>query len=118
MSWTLLNMVQKFIVLKYNKKGLTMPRGRYYLGRVIKLGRLDQNMLMNAIAEAPTVSIGKFAWTITDIKDNRNNKTPFIFGRLSKFSREGHVKIVDTSSKSQVDALAENLLRIFCKRIK
>jgi hypothetical protein len=87
-----------------------MPRGRYYLGRVIKLGQLDQDMLMNAIAEAPTLSIGKFAWTITDVTDKRNNDIPFIYGRLSKFSREGHVTIVDTSSKSQVDALAENLL--------
>jgi len=87
-----------------------MPRGRYYLGRVIKLGRLDQDMLMDAIAEAPTISIGKFSWTITDVTDRRHNELPFIFGRLSKFSREGHVTIVDTSSKSQVDAVAENLL--------
>lgn len=87
-----------------------MPRGRYYLGRVIKLGRLDQNMLMDAIAEAPTLSIGKFAWTITDVTDRRDYDLPFVFGRLSKFSREGHVTIVDTNSKSQVDALAENLL--------
>ncbi len=87
-----------------------MPRGRYYLGRVIKLGQLDQDMLMNAIAEAPTLTIGKFAWTITDVTDKREYDLPFVFGRLSKFSREGHVTIVDTDSKSQIDALAENLL--------
>ena len=87
-----------------------MRRGRYYLGRVIKLGQLDQNMLMDAIAKSPTLTIGKFAWTITDVADERENNPPFVFGRLSKFTREGHVTIVDTSSKSQVDALAENLL--------
>jgi len=67
-------------------------------------------MLMDAITEAPTLSIGKFSWTITDVTDRRNNELPFIFGRLAKFSREGHVTIVDTSLKSQVEAVAENLL--------
>ncbi len=87
-----------------------MRRGRYYLGRVIKLGRLDQDMVMNAIAEAPTVTVGKYAWTITDITDRRKDALPYVFGRLSKFSKEGHVTLVDTRAKSQVEATAENLL--------
>ncbi|MDT8316932.1 MAG: hypothetical protein RQ824_02940 [bacterium] len=65
---------------------------------------------MDSIAEAPTLTIGKFAWTITDVVDSRDSNLPFIYGRLSKFSREGHVTVVDTSLKYQVDALAENLL--------
>ncbi len=87
-----------------------MRRGRYYLGRVIKLGVLDQYMLMNAIAEATTISVGKSRWTITNVYDQRESGLPFIYAKLAKFSLEGHVTVVDTSTKSEIDALAPNLL--------
>ena len=85
-------------------------RGRYYLGRVIKLGTLDQSRLMDAIANAATLTIGKFRWTITNVTDRRNDKPAFVFGHLAKFSAEGHVTVVDTDARSEVDALAPNLL--------
>lgn len=87
-----------------------MRRGRYYLGRVIKLGTLDQERLLDAIAESATITVGKFRWTITNVVDERKAPTSFIFGRLAKFSVEGHVTVVDTRTKSEVDAIAENLL--------
>lgn len=87
-----------------------LKRGRYYLGRVVKIN-FTQNQLMDALAKAPPLTIGKFSWAISDISDQRNhNEHPYIFGRLSKFHKEGHVTIVDTNLKSQVDALQENLL--------
>lgn len=87
-----------------------MRRGRYYLGRVIKVGISGQTKLLDAIANSPTVTIGNFDWTITDIEDHRDDKPPFIFGKVSKFSKDGHVKVVDELAKSQVDAEAPNLL--------
>ena len=57
-----------------------MRHGRYYLGRVIKLGRLDQNRLMDAIADSATLTIGKFTWTIADVQDGRKGAIPFMFG--------------------------------------
>jgi len=87
-----------------------MRRGRYYIGRVIKLGMLDQEKLMNAIAKAPTITIGKHAWTITDVEDSRNSNMPYLFGNLSKFAFEGHVTVIDTATRSKVEALAPNLL--------
>lgn len=80
------------------------------MGRVIKLGTLDQEKLMNAIAEAATITVGQSRWTITTVVDERNGNLPFIFGKLAKFSDEGHVTVVDTSTKSEVDAIAPNLL--------
>lgn len=85
-------------------------RGRYYLGRVIKLGTLDQTRLMDAIANATTLTIGKFAWTITNVVDKRSEKPAFVFGHLAKFSAEGRVTVVDTATRSEVDAVAPNLL--------
>lgn len=86
-----------------------MRRGRYYLGRVVKIN-LDQKMLMDAITNAPIVNIGKFDWTITDIKDCRNEIVPYIFGKMSKYARDGHAKVIDETQKSQVDADVPNLL--------
>jgi len=87
-----------------------MKRGRYYLGRVIKMGNLSQSKLMDAIVDARTITIGKFAWTMTDVKDGRRVTPPFIFGMLSKFTKEGHVTVVDPNTKSQVDSITQNLL--------
>lgn len=88
-----------------------MRRGRYYLGRVLKLGRLDQDRLMGAIRHSSIVSVRDYTWTITDVKEGEIKQQNYIFGKLSKYSQEGHVTIVDSDSKSQVDALAPNLLQ-------
>ncbi|MEK6760195.1 MAG: hypothetical protein AABY51_10530, partial [Deltaproteobacteria bacterium] len=83
---------------------------RYYLGRVVKIN-FTQNQLMDALAKVQPLTIGKFSWAISDISDQRSHsENPYIFGRLSKFHKEGHVTIVDTNLKSQVDAPQKNLL--------
>lgn len=87
-----------------------MRRGRYYLARVIKLGELNQERLLQAIVNAPVVAIGQFEWTITDVIDRRSDPFPFVFGNLAKYSRDGTVKIVDDQSKQQRQAMAPNLL--------
>lgn len=86
-----------------------MRRGRYFLGRVVKIN-LTQETLMNAITNAPIISIGKFDWTITDVIDNRDEELPYIFGKLSKFAKDGHAKVIDELSRSQIDAEVPNLL--------
>ncbi|AQH00114.1 hypothetical protein A9R05_01950 [Burkholderia sp. KK1] len=65
---------------------------------------------MDAISNPATITAGKFQWTITNVADHRSGKTPFLFGKLSKYSDEGRVTLVDTSTKSEVDAIARNLL--------
>lgn len=89
-----------------------MPRqrGRYYLSRVTKRGTLTQDRLIQAILGAPVLRIGKFQWAITDAEDGRNDDPKFVFGKLAKYSSEGHVTVVDPERKSQLDALAPNLL--------
>lgn len=65
---------------------------------------------MNAISEAAAITVGQSRWTITNVLDQRDGDLPFIFGKLAKFSDEGHVTLVDTSTKSEIDAVAPNLL--------
>lgn len=87
-----------------------MRKGRYYLARVIKLGELNQARLIDAILKAPVVPIGQFEWTITDVTDRRRATSPYVFGNLAKYTKEGTVKIVDEPTKQQVQAIAPNLL--------
>lgn len=87
-----------------------MRRGRYYMARVIKLGELNQTKLLDAIVNAPTVAIGQFEWTITDVIDMRDATAPYVFGNLAKYSKEGKVKVVDEAAKHQLQARARNLL--------
>lgn len=84
--------------------------GRYYMSRVVKLGNLDQKKLMDAIANAPVVELGKFEWTITDVVDERNGNLPFLYGNLAKYFKEGSVTVVDEPAKQQLKANAPNLL--------
>lgn len=87
-----------------------MNHGRYYMARVIKLGELNQARLLDAIVKAPVVQLGQFEWTFTDVIDRRDAIFPYVFGNLSKYSKEGSVKIVDELAKHQIQARAQNLL--------
>jgi hypothetical protein len=85
-------------------------KGRYYVGRVVKAGLITQETLQDIILNPPVVEKGRFGWTITDIEDHRSGSIPFIFGKLSKFSRVGQLTVVDEGTKSQRAALEPNLL--------
>lgn len=89
---------------------MTSQKGRYYLSRVIKMGELTQDKLVAAALNGPVLQIGKFDWAITDAVDGRAYDLKFVFGKLAKYSSEGHVTVVDPTNKSQREALAPNLL--------
>lgn len=80
------------------------------MSRVIKMGGLTQEKLVAAVLNAPVLQIGKFDWAMTDVVDGQENNPKFIFGKLAKYSSEGHVTVVDPAKKSQREALAPNLL--------
>ncbi|CUI34351.1 hypothetical protein [Achromobacter xylosoxidans] len=84
--------------------------GTYYLGRVLKLGLLNQDLLIEALKKPQSVKFRGNAWTFLDVEEYRASGEHFIFGRLSKYSPEGEVGVVDESTRSQVMQIEPNLL--------
>jgi hypothetical protein len=89
---------------------MATKRGRYYLSRVLKHGTATQETVIAEILNAPIQNIGKYAWAITDVYDGRRGSPVFVFGKLTKYSSEGRVNVVDPEKKSQVEAPAPNLI--------
>lgn len=85
-------------------------KGTYYVGRVLKLGTLDQSMLIDAIRKPVSIKHRNSAWTVIDISEVNQPGHHFIFGRLSKYAPEGEVGLVDEATNSEKKQLEPNLL--------
>lgn len=83
--------------------------GTYYLGRVLKLGTLDQEKLINAIKEPVSVSYRGSSWTFIDVQEVKSNGVHYLFGRLSKYKPLGEVTIVDTNRRTEETQIEPNL---------
>jgi hypothetical protein len=87
-----------------------MSQGRYYLGRVVKAGLLDQNKLIQILIDSKPITVGQYQWQFIDTQLVKYKRRNCYFSRLAKFSKEGKVPVVDTENKSHKDTYAENLL--------
>lgn len=86
-------------------------RGRYYLGRIIKLGNFNQEKLLHALEKPATVMAGQFGWTITSLQMVKSGKeVKYAFGKLSKFKVEGTVSVVDQQRREEIEKSQPNLL--------
>lgn len=85
-------------------------KGTYYAGRVIKLGSLDQKMLMAALRNPASIIRRRNAWTFIDIDEYNQSGHHYIFGRLSKYAPEAEVGVVDEPTRSEKKQIEPNLL--------
>lgn len=85
-------------------------KGKYYLGRILKMGRLDSATLHQCILNPSVLEKRKFNWTITDVSEGNVDNTQFLFGKLTKYTQEGHIKKVDIIQHSEIDELTSNLI--------
>ncbi len=85
-------------------------KGTYYAGRVLKLGTLDQKMLMAALRNPASILRRGNAWTFIDIDEYNQSGHHYIFGRLSKYAPEGEVGVVDEPTRSEKKQIEPNLL--------
>lgn len=82
-------------------------QGTYYLGRVLKLGTLTQDMVIDAIKEPATISYRGNSWTIVDVYVEHTKK--YIIGNLSKFTPYGEISKIDIETHSEVKQREPNL---------
>lgn len=85
-------------------------KGTYYIGRVLKLGVLDQEKLKYALVNSAVVQSRGNSWTFIDVHEYNQPGDNYIFGKLSKFAPEGEVDVVDTTTKSGERRIEPNLI--------
>ena len=84
--------------------------GTYYVGRVLKLGLLDQTMLIDGILRPASIKNRGSKWTIIDSQEYKQGENHFIYGRLSKYAPDGEVTIIDEVKRQQIQQSEPNLL--------
>lgn len=89
-----------------------MPRDvRFYLGRVIKLGRIDEAAVEAALVDPVSVRRGTSVYTFTDIVVERDGaSTKFIYAKLAKYTPQGSVDVVNPKEHVALPADVPNLL--------
>lgn len=85
-------------------------QGRYFLGRVHNIS-FSQDELISAIRNAPKITRGNYDWAITDVTDQIDISKSYIFGKLSKYRKDGSVIVIDEPSRSQKPSDTPNLLK-------
>jgi len=85
-------------------------QGTYYIGRVLKFATLTEEKLIDALSNPTSINYRGNAWTFIDIKEYKQSDIHYIFGRLSKYSPEGEVAVVDTIARSEKRQEEPNLL--------
>lgn len=78
----------------------------YYLGRVIKLGQLDNEKLIESIQNPEFVVIRNNGWTFIDVTKYEN----YIIGVLAKYEPEGEVSVIDKKEHSRKIEKQSNLI--------
>ncbi len=84
--------------------------GTYYLGRVIKLGLLDESKIFEAISNPATIVRMGNAWTIINSSGHGSGASKYAYGRLCKFAPETEVAVIDLMKKAEVFQPEVNLI--------
>lgn len=87
-----------------------MAKGTYYLGRIIKLGLLDDSRIFDALTNPMTIITRGSGWSIINASIRGEGSFRFGFGRLCKFIPETQVPVVDLMRKEEVLQPEQNLI--------
>lgn len=89
-----------------------MPRlARYYLGRVIKLGQIGDDELLQAIRAPVNIRRGEFVYTFTDISEQRDpDGIRYVYAHLAKYKPQGLINVVEPDQHIARPADVPNLL--------
>jgi hypothetical protein len=86
-------------------------KARYYLGRVVKLGELNQERLLEALREPVVLQRNNNLYTFIDIQVIGQPAEPSgVFARLAKFKPEAAVQIVKPTEHEGAEQNVKNLV--------
>ncbi len=83
--------------------------GTYYVGRVIKLGILDTEKLIDAILRPSPLRAWGNAWTFINATKTKSDKGEFVYAKLCKYSPDAEVVIVDPAQSKELKQNEPNL---------
>jgi hypothetical protein len=83
---------------------------RFFLGRVIKLGVLDQDRFIAALLEPATIQFGDYYYTITGPAQKKRDGMLYISGNLAKFLPEGEVGVIEPEKHAAATREIPNIL--------
>ena len=81
----------------------------YYLGRVMKLGNLSGDMVVQAILNPKPVAWWGNAWSFFDARSYERDGVAFVCAKLSKFNPEGEVVIADLRTRQEGGAVTSRI---------
>ncbi len=77
-------------------------KGIFYLGRIIKLGILNTDMIFEALTNPHTIVRRGNAWTIINSNKYDADSNKYAYGRLCKFSPETEFPVIDLLKKEEI----------------
>lgn len=89
---------------------MNKSNGRYYIGRVVKMGLLTADKFCEAIKSPCAIKHGKFKWTIMGVEEGRIGKDEYLYGRLVKYDEAGAVKVVNEKAGIETEIAAPDMI--------
>lgn len=85
-------------------------QGRYFLGRIHKIGVLTVDQIIEAIHNPVSIRRGKYNWTIVGVHEGVVENAKYLYGELTKYDDDGEVAIVDANNKTEQTLTAPGLI--------
>ena len=85
-------------------------QGRYFLGRIHKLGVLTNDKIIEAIHDPVSIRRGKYNWTIVGVREGMVENAKYLYGELTKYDDDGEVAVVDSNNKTEQTLIAPGLI--------
>ena len=91
-----------------------MNAARYYLGRVMKRGQLDNHGVISAIMEPSTVSVRRCDYTFAAMLKEGNAESPkYIFAKLDKCCRMAEVEFLEREAHQNIKTEVADLVEAY-----
>ena len=85
-------------------------QGRYFLGRIHKVGILTTDKIIEAIQNPISIRRGRYNWTIVGVHEGKVEEAEYLYGELTKYDIDGEVAVVDANNKKEQMLTAPGLI--------